>query len=168
MEAQFPGLAAEVNDAYPVKADADIAAAMLALGRDTTFSLEMRTWARMVTAAGQKAYLYQFTHVPPGPESKYRGAYHASEIQYVFGNLRNPQFDYTDADRRLSDAMAGYWINFARTGDPNGKGLPAWAPFDAADEPYLELGTPIRPKNHLLKAHLDFLERAQQRRAGTR
>ena len=168
MDAQFPTLAAELNEAYPVNTDADIAAAMLAIGRDTTFSLEMRTWARMVTSAGRKAFLYQFTHVPPGPEAKYRGAYHASEIQYVFGNLKNPQFAYTDADRQLSAAMSDYWVNFAKTADPNAKGLPAWTAYDTANEPYLELGTPIQAKNHLLKPQLDFLERAQQRRAGTR
>jgi para-nitrobenzyl esterase len=168
MDAQFPGLAAELNDAYPVKSDGDTAAAMLALGRDTTFSLEMRTWARMVTAAGQKAFLYQFTHVPPGPEANARRAYHAAEIQYVFGNLRNPRFAYTDADRQLSDAMSSYWINFARAGDPNGRGLPAWSAYDTASEPYLEFGTPIQQKGHLLEAQLDFLERAQQRRTGTR
>ena len=164
---QFPGLASEFNEVYPVKSEADIAEAMLGLGRDTTFTLEMRTWARTVTAGGKNAFLYQFTHVPPGPEAKYRGAYHASEIQYVFGNLRNPAFAYADADHKLSDAMSEYWVNFAKTGNPNGKGLPAWTAYDAATEPYLELGTPIQVKHHLLKAQLDFLELAQQRRRAT-
>ena len=168
MGAQFPNLAEELNEAYPVKSDADIPAAMLAIGRDTIFSLEMRTWARLVAAAGQRAFLYQFTHVPPGPNATYRGAYHAAEIQYVFGNLRNPLFTYTDADRRLSDAMSQYWVNFAKSGDPNGAGLPAWAAYDPGDEPYLELGASIRARGHLLKAQLDFLERARQKRSGTR
>ncbi|HEX7137930.1 MAG TPA: carboxylesterase family protein [Vicinamibacterales bacterium] len=167
IESQFPGTAKEFDAAYPVKSDSDIAAVMLALGRDVTFSSEMRTWARMVTAGGQHAYLYQFTHVPPGPESATRRAYHASEIQYVFGNLRNPAFAYTDADRALSDAMSNYWINFASTGNPNGKGLPAWSTYAAETEPYLELGTPIESKRQLLKAQLDFLERAQEARRGT-
>jgi len=47
----------------------------------------------------RKAFLYQFTHVPPSPNAKAWGAYHGSEIAYVFGNLRNPTFKYTETDR---------------------------------------------------------------------
>ena len=166
MDVQFPGLAKELDEAYPASADADIAGVMLALGRDQIFSLEMRTWARMVTASGMKAFLYQFTHVPPGPESQARGAYHAAEIRYVFANLKNPAFAFTDADRQLADAMSSYWVNFAATSDPNGKSLPTWSPYTASAEPYLEFGETIQQKQHLLKAQLDFLEMAQQRRAG--
>jgi para-nitrobenzyl esterase len=167
IEGQFPGLSKEFDAAYRVKSESDIAGAMLGLGRDLTFSLEMRTWARMVTAAGQHAYLYQFTHVPPGPDAATRRAYHASEIQYVFGNLRNPAFAFADADRKLSEAMSSYWVNFATSGNPNGKGLPLWKAYETAAEPYLELGTPIQAKHQLLKAQLDFLERAQEARRAT-
>jgi len=161
MEAQFPGMAKEVDAVYPVKTDADIAEAMLGLGRDQTFTLEMRTWARMVTA-GRQAFLYQFTRVPPGPDPRL-GAYHASEIAYAFNNVASRPWA-TDADRRLADQMSSYWVNFATTGDPNGKGLPTWTSYDATDEPYLELGDAVQVKHHLLKAQLDFLEQAQQRR----
>jgi para-nitrobenzyl esterase len=121
----------------------------------------------MVNAAGRAAFLYQFTHVPPGPRAKEWGAYHASEISYVFGNLRNPSFAYTDIDRTLSDAMSTYWVNFATSGDPNGKTLPTWRPYNVADEPYLEFGDTVQLKQHLLKPQLDALESAQQRRRGS-
>jgi para-nitrobenzyl esterase len=162
--AQFGEAAKEIDEVYPVKNDADIAEAMLGLGRDRTFTLEMRTWARMATAAGARAFLYQFSHVPPSPRAKEWGAYHASEISYVFGNLRNPAFTYTDVDRQLSDRMSSYWVNFATTGDPNGQSLPKWMPYDPATEPYLELGDTVQIKHHLLKPQLDFLERAQRPR----
>ena len=166
VEAQY-GDANEIDAAYPVKSDADIKEAMLALGRDRTFTLEMRTWARMVTAGGQRAYLYQFTHVPPSPRAAEWGAYHAGEIGYVFGNLIARGFAYTDVDRRVSDQMSQYWVNFATTGDPNGKGLAAWTPYDERSEPYLELGDGVQIKNHLLKPQLDALERAQAQRRQT-
>jgi para-nitrobenzyl esterase len=164
VEVEYSGMVNEYDAVYPAKTDADIAEAVLAVGRDRTFTLEMRTWARMVTAAGARAFVYQFSHVPPSPRAKEWGAYHASEISYVFGNLRNPTFTYTDVDRTLSDRMSSYWVNFATTGDPNGKGLPVWTPYDAANEPYLDLGDAVQIKHHLLKAQLDFLERLQQRR----
>ncbi len=166
VEAQF-GNPDEIDAAYPVKTEADIPAAMLALGRDRTFTLEMRTWARMVMASGRNAFLYQFAHVPPSPRAKDWGAYHAAEISYVFGNLRARGFAYTDVDRQLSDQMSQYWVNFAKRGDPNAAGLPTWHPYDATDEPYLELGDAVQVKHHLLKPQLDTLDRAQQQRRST-
>ena len=164
VEAQFGPAAADVEQVYPAKADAEVAEAMLGIGRDRTFTLEMRTWARMVTAAGQKAFLYQFTHVPPSPNAKDWGAYHASEISYVFGTLRNRPWPFSDVDFKLSNQMSSYWVNFATTGDPNGGALPKWTAYDQTSEPYLELGDAVSMKNHLLKAQLDALEQAQPRR----
>jgi para-nitrobenzyl esterase len=162
VETQYGAAVKDYDAVYPARTDADIADALLAVGRDTTFTLEMRTWARMVTASAKPAFLYQFTRIPPGPNPAW-GAYHAAEIQYAFNNVGTRPWA-TDVDRRLADQMSGYWINFATSGDPNGKGLPKWTPYDPQNEPYLELGDTVQIKNHLLKAQLDFLEQQQQRR----
>ncbi len=162
VETQYGAAVKDYDAVYPVKTEADIAEALLGVGRDTTFTLEMRTWARMVTASGKPAFLYQFTRVPPGPNPAW-GAYHASEIQYAFNNVSARPWA-TDVDRRLADQMSSYWVNFATSGDTNGKGLPKWTPYDASAEPYMELGDNVQVKNHLLKAQLDFLEGFQQRR----
>jgi para-nitrobenzyl esterase len=164
VEAQYGEAVKDYDAAYPVTREADISEALLGVGRDATFTLEMRTWARMVTASGQKAYLYQFTRVPPGPNANVWGAYHAAEIPYVFGTLRVRDWPFTDTDFTLSDRMSSYWVNFATTGDPNGSGLPKWAPYDRPNEPYLELGDSVQSRNHLLETQLDFLEHLQQRR----
>jgi para-nitrobenzyl esterase len=165
---QFGEHAAEFETAYGVTSEADIVPALLAASRDTTFSSHMRTWARMTTAAGSKAYLYYFSYVPPHPRARDLRAFHASEIPYVFNVVpssdpREAGFAYTDRDRQLSAEMSGYWINFIKTGDPNGKGLSEWPSYHAETEPYLEFGTAIRTGRHLLKRELDFLDKALAR-----
>ena len=162
LNTRYPGMAADFDTVYPVRSDSDIAGAILGAGRDQTFTLEMRTWSRYVAASGRKAFLYQFTRVPPGPNPAW-GAYHGSEIIYAFNNVGRAPWAQ-DADRRLGDQMSSYWVNFATTGDPNGAGLPAWPAYDVRDEPYLALGDSVAAGTHLLKPQLDFLEKAQQRK----
>ncbi|HEX5420911.1 MAG TPA: carboxylesterase family protein [Gammaproteobacteria bacterium] len=88
-------------------------------------------------AAGKNAYVYWFSQKSPAPEGKEASPpVHASDVKYVFDNLGEvPLYpDVSDAklaaasapDQRLADTMASYWVNFARTGNPNGKGLPEW------------------------------------------
>ena len=84
MAQQFGEMAAEIERAYDVKADADVVNAALAVSRDTTFSSHMRHWARASVAAGSRAWLYYFSHVPPSPRAGELQAFHAGEIPYVF------------------------------------------------------------------------------------
>lgn len=165
VEAQYGEATKEFDAVYPVKTDADIAAAYLGSLRDVTFTLQMRTWARLTATGRSKAYLYLFSHAPPNPNSKYLGAYHAGEIAYVFGTLNKQAPLMTEDDARLSEMMMNYWVNFATTGDPNGKGLPGWTPYNRDAEPYIDFGDTVQVRNHLLKEQLDFLEQFQQRRA---
>lgn len=52
---------------------------------------------------------------------------HSGEIEYALGNLAtNRVYAWTDADRKVSTTMEGYFANFIKTGDPNGAGLPHW------------------------------------------
>lgn len=89
--------------------------------------------------AGQSTYLYQFDRGVPGhPEI---GAAHASEVVYVFGNLdekRPMRPNYDAADYEISKAMQEYWTNFAKTGDPDGNGLPAWPQYQVETKRYMQ------------------------------
>jgi para-nitrobenzyl esterase len=162
VEPQYGQMIKQLDAVYPVKSAEDIKDAYLGSLRDTIFSLPMRTWARMTAAGHSKAYLYSFSHVRPSPNSKYNGAYHASEIAYVFSNLSPDNKAFQDVDFKLAEMMTSYWVNFATTGDPNGKGLPRWTPYDHDAEPYLDFGDTIQSRNHLLKEQLDFLEQFQR------
>jgi para-nitrobenzyl esterase len=72
------------------------------------------------------------------PESP-DGANHAADLSYVFGTLGSRGIRARAEDRALSDLMQAYWINFARSGNPNGSGLPAWPEFTTADPLVMEL-----------------------------
>jgi para-nitrobenzyl esterase len=164
VETQYGAAIKEFDAVYPVKSEADVADAYLGSRRDETFTLPMRTWARMTATGRSKAYLYFFSHVPPNQNSKYLGAYHAGEIVYVFNNLNWQNSLLQEADFKLAEMMSDYWVNFATTGDPNGKGSPRWAPYDRETEAYLDFGGAVQLRNHLLKAQLDFIERFQNQR----
>jgi len=153
----------EFDAAYPVNNEAEVRAAYLSSLRDLAFTLPMRTWARMTATGHARAYLYFFSHAPPNPNSKMLGAYHAAEIAYVFNNLRRLNRPVEDGDDQLAEAMSSYWVNFATTGDPNGKGLPKWTAYERTAEPYMDFGDAVQLRNHLLKEQLDFLEQFQKR-----
>ena len=147
--------------AYAEDAAASTATATQNMMGDALFNWEMRSWARLATAAGGKAYLYVFSHAPEMPEyGRSLGAFHGSEIAYVFGN----RFDdaeglWGEDDAKLSALVQAYWVNFAKAGDPNGEGLPTW-PAYGDDDLTFELDGDPRPLPGFRDAKLNAHEAA--------
>lgn len=87
--------------------------------------------------SGAPTWLYRFGYVADAKREPGKGAGHASDVAFQFGNL---PADATPADRAAAARIMAYWTNFARTGDPNGKELPAWARLDPARPELLAIG----------------------------
>jgi para-nitrobenzyl esterase len=153
---------------YPAATDEEAVKSFYSAFRDQSFGWEMRTWARTSTKTGhQPAYLYYFSRRPPGPQSERLRAFHASEIAYVFGTFIWP-FPWDDADKKLSDAITSYWVNFAASGNPNGANLPKWPAYNTADDQAMEFGDQIAVRANINKAGLDFFDSYYQSLAETK
>lgn len=142
---KFGPLAGEFLELYPAATDQQAAEENDARVRDNS-RISTFLWAAVRSRhMSDPIFTYFWTHAPPGPTHDMRGAYHGSEINYVFDNLYATKLPWTANDRRIAQIMSSYWANFAATGNPNGKGLPYWPPFDRDRTVVMELGDHFGP-----------------------
>ncbi len=103
------------------------------------FTYSHYNWSRLLAAKGTHVYEYTFTKY-----NKALAANHGGEMPYAYGNLHRHAWLYTQEDMRLSETMQRYWVNFVKTGTPNGEGLPEWTSFNDAPEQVLEMGDEVK------------------------
>jgi para-nitrobenzyl esterase len=154
---------------YPHATDAEAGASSQAIFSDE-MAWHMRRYAQAQAAIGKKAYLYYFTHEPPTEPGKTNlRATHTAEIPYVFNNLKaarvypdasSPELSSaSEADRKLAAVVSSYWVNFARTGDPNGKGLAQWPQYkDKTSGRAMVLGDTQQPETSVASAKFDLFD----------
>lgn len=121
------------------------------------FGYQNFTWAKIQSdLAPQSSYLYHFTRIPPG-EPNY-GAFHSAEFSYSFHTLKYWNRPFTDLDYKLEDVMSQYWVNFVKSGNPNGDGLPNWPAFSSDNPMLMELGDEIQAIKPPHLEQIQFLE----------
>ncbi|HEY2542354.1 MAG TPA: carboxylesterase family protein [Gaiellaceae bacterium] len=131
-----PALAAPIVALYPLSAYPTPYNALGAVGTDAIFACNAR---QDVQHLSQYVPTYQYEFNDPSPPMPFLlapvpyslGAFHASEIQYIFATSGST---LDTAQKALSASMQGYWTNFAKTGNPNGAGLPAWPAYTVAGD----------------------------------
>lgn len=128
---EFGEKADEFLRLYPASNDAQARRSLQDFAGDRFIAWSTWRWLEAQTTGGIPAYRYRFDlGFPHAPEKPDPGAYHSAEIEYVFGMLDSKAgVPWRAEDRALSDQMQKYWTNFARSGNPNGPGLPQWPAY---------------------------------------
>jgi para-nitrobenzyl esterase len=142
--------------------------AMAEIFGDWIFVAPARYLAEQMKNVGRPAYLYHFSYLAEAMRGKVPGAPHGSEIRFVFNNVTlGPQgAQATEAEKKLAALMSGYWVAFARSGNPNGAGRPEWPAYDPATDKLMEFGTEVQVRANFRKEKLGIIDAFQLRLPG--
>lgn len=150
---------------YPATTDAEVERAAQDFAGDQFIAYSTWKWLEMQLQTGKApVYRYEFDQTLPLPADARPGtepiAPHASEIEFIFQVLSSKQLPWRPADRKVSELMAAYWTNFAKTGNPNGRHLPPWPEYNRREGypvMHFSANSSARPDGH--RARYEFLDR---------
>ncbi len=125
---------------YPVNSDPAVKTLRKTSGRDRA-RVSLYLWASEQARISSRIYTYYFDRAIPWPEHPEFGAFHSSELLYVFNNLHLLDRPWEGIDHTIADQVSTYWTNFAKTGDPNSSDLPLWPVFNADEATTMYIGT---------------------------
>lgn len=154
----------EASAAYDTDGTADFAKMLTLVNTDKVWAEPARFTANAFASKSIPVYTYLFSYVPQSMKDRMKyGAAHGSEIPFVFGNLieRNG-VSFDEKDKEVSKMLNAYWVNFAKTGNPNGKDLPLWSLYDKTKNEIFELNQEgsAETVSDYRKARLDVIEKA--------
>jgi para-nitrobenzyl esterase len=158
LRARFAGQTEKAFEMFPALLAKDVAPAIDNLLTVAANAEPARLVARSMERKKSPAYLYQFTRRPDTAMARKLGVHHGADLAFVFGNM-NKADGYHDTDRGLSGNMMAYWVNFAKTGNPNGRGLLYWPAYKSKSDINLEFSDRIRVNRNLYKEECDFIGR---------
>ncbi len=168
--ASFGELEAEVKSAYDSDGTKSFNEVIAKFNTDWVWGEPARMAAKAFIAKGAPTYIYQFGYVPVSAQQRSPfGAGHTAEIPFAFNTLNarwGPPAEPTDVEKELARVMCSYWANFAKTGNPNGEGLPKWSLYNNQNQEILdvELDGKVVSKPDPRKARLDVVEKAMKNR----
>jgi para-nitrobenzyl esterase len=155
----FKERAEEFLKLYPSNDDEQAIRSAIDFGSDQFIAFGTWKWLEAHRKTGESpVYRYHFELAAP-PSKFHPGSYafHSDDIEYVFGTLdTRPGAVWRAEDRKLSDQIMDYWTNFAKNGDPNGRGLPEWPKYGEGD-PMIHLDSTIHSGFDTLRPRYEFL-----------
>lgn len=166
----FGDLQTEAKAAYDPDGSKEFAEVLTRFNTDWVWGEPARMAARTLSSQGNPTFVFQFGYVPPAQRERARwGAGHGSDVAFVFNNLHarwgNPG-EATPDEKELARIMNTYWANFAKAGNPNGKGVPVWPKYDIQKEEMLDidLDGKLVGKPDPRKARFNVIEKAFKKR----
>jgi para-nitrobenzyl esterase len=160
----FGTLKDEAKAAYDPDGNKEFAEVQTLFNTDKVWAEPARFAAKSVAAQGDPAYIFLFSYVPAAMKERMRfGPGHGTDISFVFDDLRVPQGGtIAPEDKEVARIMNSYWVNFAKTGNPNGEGLPMWPSYNPKFNELLEIQRDgkVVGKNDPTKERLDVIEKA--------
>lgn len=156
LAARFGAQAGAARAMFPAAGDAEVPGAIDRVITVGANAQPARFTARAFSRGG-RAFLFQFSRVPGTQLARRLGAFHGVDLAYVFGNMAQAD-GYDATDFALSRQVMGYWVNFAKNGDPNGPGLPRWPAYAEGAEDHMGFGLEARAGTGLHERECDFIE----------
>jgi para-nitrobenzyl esterase len=162
----FGDLESEAKAAFDPDGNKEFAEIQTKFNTDWVWGEPARMTARTFSAKRAPAYMFQFGYVPVAARERARyGAGHGSDISFVFNTLNarwGAPVEATPEEKELARIMNTYWTNFAKTGNPNGKGVPNWPLYDSQKEEILDvdLDGKVAAKTDPRKARFNVIEKA--------
>lgn len=145
---------------FPGSTSEQVIASLKELGLMQFAALPAYLWAGF---SKNKAYLYQFSHIPVDkPGFPNYGAFHTSEVPFALHTLHLWKRSWREVDYSVEKTMNNYWVNFVKTGNPNGEGLPEWTIYEKSSGAIMEIGDQPIISPGLYKNKFEFLERTTQ------
>jgi para-nitrobenzyl esterase len=153
---EFGDLADQVAQAYPAHDARQIWSAVIQLTSDLSFVSLARSVARTHSAVGQTTFRYQFSRGSKRGFLQTLGAHHGADLAVLF---QRPLGRDEEGAMRISRIMGLYWIHFAATGNPNGRGLPAWPAYQAGAEEMIDFAEDVNILKNDRNEQLDVIEK---------
>ncbi len=144
--------------AYDPSGNGDLRAVQYQVSMDRFMVEPARFVASVFASEGLPTYEYRFSYVAKSMRSKWPGAPHATEIPFVFDTVKAKYgSELAPEDEKIAQAMLGYWVAFAKTGDPSSGSSPAWPRYSPDTDMLMNFsaeGQPVAGADPL-KARLD-------------